>query len=170
MRKNKLFITIALLLSAVTLMQVTASQANAITDSQKRACINKWQGNLLTTQSKKNEFQATECAKSSFCVGKAFKQVDDNGNQTIVPRVDCDDPTSTSSNSPSSSSPSGCADIETSVIDCQENGGKTITNVLLQIINFLAFGVGIAVVGGIIWGGMMYASSNGDAAQIKQGK
>ena len=37
----------------------------------------------------------------------------------------------------------------------------------MQVINFLAVGVGIAVVGGIIWGGMIYASSNGDSAKTK---
>jgi len=64
----------------------------------------------------------------------------------------------------------GCANIKTSLINCDDNGGNPIISLLLQIINFLAVGVGIAVVGGITWGGMMYASSNGDAAKIKQGK
>lgn len=41
--------------------------------------------------------------------------------------------------------------------------------IIIQLINFLAVGVGIAVVGGIIWGGMLYASSNGDPSKTKQG-
>lgn len=64
---------------------------------------------------------------------------------------------------------SGCGDIQTSLIRCEGSSDNPVVNVLLQIINFLAVGVGIAVVGGIAWGGMLYASSNGDSAKAKQG-
>lgn len=62
----------------------------------------------------------------------------------------------------------GCGDIKTSIIKCNTEGGNPVMSILLQIINFLAVGVGIAVVGGITWGGMLYASSNGDAGKTKQ--
>lgn len=62
-----------------------------------------------------------------------------------------------------------CGDITTNIIDCGNKGGDPVTNLVLDIINFLAVGVGIAVVGGIIWGGLLYASSNGDPNKTKQG-
>ncbi|MEO5499435.1 MAG: hypothetical protein ABIR46_02975 [Candidatus Saccharimonadales bacterium] len=65
----------------------------------------------------------------------------------------------------------GCAGITTSpIIKCDDSGGNPILNLMLQIINFLAVGVGIAVVGGIIWGGLIYASSNGDSSKVQQAK
>ena len=63
----------------------------------------------------------------------------------------------------------GCGNVETTYIKCDDNGAGPIVNLLLQIVNFLAVGVGIAVVGGITWGGMLYASSNGDSSKAKQG-
>jgi len=64
-----------------------------------------------------------------------------------------------------------CGGVATSIISCNttpsEGGGAW--GLIVQIINFLAVGVGIAVVGGIIWGGMLYASSNGDINKSRQG-
>lgn len=65
--------------------------------------------------------------------------------------------------------PSKCGQIDTSLVNCDTNGGNPVISLVLQIINFLAVGVGIAVVGGIIWGGLLYASSNGDSSKAKQG-
>lgn len=65
----------------------------------------------------------------------------------------------------------GCAGIDTSgIIKCDDTGQGPVVNLLFQVINFMAFGVGIAVVGGIIWGGLLYASSNGDANKVQQAK
>ena len=69
-----------------------------------------------------------------------------------------------------SAAPKTCKDIKMSILECNTNHGDPILGLLLQVINFLAVGVGIAVVGGIIWGGMLYASSNGDASKVQQGK
>lgn len=63
-------------------------------------------------------------------------------------------------------------DIKTSVnFHCGNtaNGGG-VTAILLWVINFLAAGVGIAVVIGIIFGGITYMASDGDANKAKQGK
>ena len=64
----------------------------------------------------------------------------------------------------------GCAGIETSIISCGTAGSQNdgVWGIIIQVINFLAIGVGIAVVGGLVWGGMMYASSNGDSSKSKQ--
>ena len=81
------------------------------------------------------------------------------------------DPTSTSGGPKEVRTPSaGCGGIETSIIDCNSNSGNPVIGIMLTIINFLAVGVGIAVVGGIIWGGMIYASSNGDSSKVQQAK
>lgn len=66
----------------------------------------------------------------------------------------------------------GCASLEehggTSIIKCDVDGGNPVMSIVIQVINFLAVGVGIAVVGGIAWGGIVYASSNGDPGKTKQ--
>lgn len=60
--------------------------------------------------------------------------------------------------------------IETSIIDCNANNAGSISGMLLKIIDFIAIGVGIAVVGGIAWGGLIYAQSGGDAGKVKEAK
>lgn len=67
-----------------------------------------------------------------------------------------------------SAATSACKDLKTSIIECNTDGGNPLMSILIQVINFLAVGVGIAVVGGIIWGGMIYATSNGDSGKTKQ--
>ena len=68
-----------------------------------------------------------------------------------------------------------CGTAQTSIdFKCESNkgaapGANTVTSMLLTIINFLAVGVGLAVVGGIVWGAFMYASANGNASQAQQG-
>ena len=64
-----------------------------------------------------------------------------------------------------------CNGVSTSVIACDsaQSENSSVWGLLIAVINFLAVGVGIAVVGGIIWGGMLYASSNGNTNKSKQG-
>lgn len=47
------------------------------------------------------------------------------------------------------------------------DGGATnpIIVALLDIFNFLAIGVGIVVTGGIVYGGILYSTANGNASQ-----
>jgi hypothetical protein len=61
--------------------------------------------------------------------------------------------------------------IETSVLDCPDGAdGKGIIWQLLEIaVNFLAAGVGIAVVAGIVFGAITYATAAGSADQAKKG-
>jgi hypothetical protein len=63
-----------------------------------------------------------------------------------------------------------CNGVDTSFKWCANSSSNPIVDMLLVIINFMAVGVGIAVVGGIIWGGLLYASSNGDSAKVQQAK
>lgn len=68
-----------------------------------------------------------------------------------------------------------CGKTQTSVdFNCESNkndttGSLTITSLIVTIINFLAIGVGIAVVGGIVWGSLWYTTANGNAGQAQQG-
>lgn len=72
---------------------------------------------------------------------------------------------------PEVSAAGSCAGVETSgIINCDNTTDNPIINLLLVVINFLAVGVGLAVVGGIIWGGLIYASSNGDSGKVQQAK
>lgn len=63
--------------------------------------------------------------------------------------------------------------IETSIdFGCPNGaaaGANTTTSLLLTILNFLAVGVGIAVVGGIVFGGLRYATADGNASNAQQG-
>ncbi len=66
-----------------------------------------------------------------------------------------------------------CGAAQTSIdFNCAKSdkpGANTVTSLLLTIINFLAIGVGIAVVGGIVFGALRYSSANGNASHAQQG-
>lgn len=53
---------------------------------------------------------------------------------------------------------------------CNAGGASPITAILITIINFMAGGVGAAVIIGIIFGGFMYMTSDGEEAKAKQGR
>lgn len=47
-------------------------------------------------------------------------------------------------------------------------GGDTITSVLIQILNWLAVGVTLAVIGGVIYGAIMYTTAGGNPQQTQK--
>lgn len=64
---------------------------------------------------------------------------------------------------------------ETSIIEVDCNpGGDTqesgVWQLLVMALNILTAGVGIAAVGGIVWGSVIYASAQGNADQVKKAK
>lgn len=63
----------------------------------------------------------------------------------------------------------GGKSVETSVIDCPNSGRGIIWDVLSVAVNFLAAGVGLAVVAGIVFGAVTYATAAGSADQAKKG-
>ena len=64
-----------------------------------------------------------------------------------------------------------CNGVETSIdFQCNKYSSDGISLVLMYVINFMAIGVGIAVVIGIIFGGIMYAQSDGEASKAKEGQ
>jgi hypothetical protein len=62
-----------------------------------------------------------------------------------------------------------CPHKITVILKCNANGGGSIQNLLVYVVNFLALGVGLAVIAGIIFGGFLYASAAGNAEQAKRG-
>lgn len=72
-----------------------------------------------------------------------------------------------------------CGGVETSVdftMDgaykglCEADGASPISAMLLWAISIMSIGVGIAVVIGIILGGIKYAMSDGDTGKAKEGR
>lgn len=68
-----------------------------------------------------------------------------------------------------------CGGVETSIIHCDQTGGKSggVENtgawgILLVAINILTAGVGIAAVGGIVYGAILYTSAGGSPEQVKK--
>ena len=62
-----------------------------------------------------------------------------------------------------------CKGVETAIQFNCTSGGNPIVSLLLSIVNFLAIGVGIVVVGGIVWGSITYIRSNGNSSVAQQG-
>ena len=63
--------------------------------------------------------------------------------------------------------------VKTSFFGCVDKAGTGVNNPifvgLLTLFNFLAVGVGVVVVGGIIYGGILISAGGGDSARTKQG-
>lgn len=51
---------------------------------------------------------------------------------------------------------------------CSSDDVGVVESVLINLVNWLAVGVTVAVVGGIIYGAIMYTSSGGDQARAKK--
>lgn len=63
-----------------------------------------------------------------------------------------------------------CNGVETSIdLGCNDYDTDSISGIIMYVINFLAIGVGIAVLAGIAWGGFTYARAGGDTSATKQG-
>lgn len=62
-----------------------------------------------------------------------------------------------------------CNGVKTSVDFGCDPTTDPVSAIVIAVINFLAIGVGIAVVGGIVFGAVRYTSANGDTSQSQQG-
>jgi len=68
-------------------------------------------------------------------------------------------------------SAASCNGVETSVdFNCDQYNTDGVSAILMYVINFMAVGVGIAVVIGIIFGGITYAMSDGEESKTKEGR
>jgi hypothetical protein len=61
-------------------------------------------------------------------------------------------------------------EYETSIIPCSTDGQGGVLGILLLIIDILTAGIGIAAVGGIIYGAILYTTASGSMEQTKQAK
>ena len=64
---------------------------------------------------------------------------------------------------------SKCDGHDTNIISCSSAGSNGIYDLLITIVNFLAIGVGVAVLAGIVFGALLYSSASGNAEQAKRG-
>lgn len=148
-----------------------STQVYAQSQTQADKCFNEYDGKQLTQQKYENQYKKSNCpsSKDGNCKAKSVG----NGSNTYY-NISC---SKTAGQAPggndedtSGDTSTGCGGVETAYIECDATGNGSIVNMLLAIVNFIAVGVGILTVGGIIWGGMVYASSNGDANRVKQAK
>lgn len=66
-----------------------------------------------------------------------------------------------------------CGGVTTSIVNCEQSGGKDVNDtgvwgILLLAINILTAGVGVAAVGGIVYASVLYATSRGSVDQTKK--
>ena len=146
------------------------------TKAQATKCYNQYNGKELSRNSSNprvpgsspyDSFASSNCAPANNGNCTTFNVADNRV------KVECTKSASTrpeNTQGLSTKTPANCGDISTNIIKCDTNGGDPVTSLLLQLFNFAAVGVGIAVMGGIIWGGVLYASSNGDSGKVNQGK
>ncbi|MGK2896578.1 MAG: hypothetical protein ACSLEY_03200, partial [Candidatus Saccharimonadales bacterium] len=71
--------------------------------------------------------------------------------------------------------PNDCGGADTAIIKCNADNSGGITNnaiwaLLIMAINILTAGIGIAAVGGIIYGSMLYTTAGDNDGQVKQSK
>ena len=69
----------------------------------------------------------------------------------------------------------GCAGVDTSIIKCKTGTGDGIEgtgiwSLLLMAINILTAGVGVAALGGVVYGAVLYSSAGGNPEQVKKAK
>lgn len=58
-----------------------------------------------------------------------------------------------------------CGGVETSLIDCGDDG---VMGILKLVVNTLTAGIGIAAVGAIVYAGILYTTSAGSSDQTKK--
>ncbi len=66
-----------------------------------------------------------------------------------------------------------CAGVATSILDCGKESPDDITTtgiwtLLIMGINILTAGIGVAAIGGIVFGSIMYTTAGGSSEQVKK--
>lgn len=67
-----------------------------------------------------------------------------------------------------------CAGVHTAIISCSQSGkGNDVQNsgvwgLLILAINILTAGVGVAAIGGIVYGAILYTTAGGDQGKVKK--
>lgn len=70
-----------------------------------------------------------------------------------------------------------CGGVVTSLVACDQPGGQSdkiensgVWGLLLMIINIFSAGVGIAAVGGVVYGSILYTTASGSLDQVKKAR
>jgi len=68
-----------------------------------------------------------------------------------------------------------CGGVVTSLISCDQPGAKKVEDtglwgLLLLLINILTAGVGVAAVGGVVYGSVLYTTARGNLDQVKKAR
>ena len=70
-----------------------------------------------------------------------------------------------------------CGGAPTSIINCPQAGGTKakvkdtgLWGVLILVLNILSAGIGVAAVGGVVYGSIMYTTAGGSPEQVKQAR
>ena len=68
-----------------------------------------------------------------------------------------------------------CDGVVTSILSCDDGSGSSLEDtglwsLLLLVINILTAGVGVAAVGGVIYGAVLYTTSGGSVDQVKKAR
>lgn len=90
-------------------------------------------------------------------------------DNTKVDKETCDKATETVAEYRLRQAENECQGVATAFDFNCDSDTNPIVSFLLVIINFLAVGVGIVVVMGIVWGSFMYITARGNASQAQQG-
>ena len=66
-----------------------------------------------------------------------------------------------------------CAGVQTSIISCSQGGKGGVQDsglwgLLMLAINILTAGVGVAALGGIVYGAVLYTTAGGDPGRVKK--
>ena len=169
-RGLSMFAAFALLLSILASVN-TVSAADPLTEDQKYDCYTKFTGKEVNSLGTVNtylnipsdeKFADNQCAIQRICqvVSGSTIGCKKNGSGNLVTRIET---TPTSDLAPT------CADTTKTSFMWNSSGCATTGDLISQILKILALLVGIAVVIGIAWGGMLYATSDGNAGKAQQG-
>ena len=63
-----------------------------------------------------------------------------------------------------------CAGAYKSVISCDGEGSTALINIVKQVIQILTAGVGVAAVGAVIFGAVLYTTSEGSPDKVKKAR
>ncbi len=184
-------------ISALAALSLPATPARALTDSQKKACYEKWAGRTSTgtngtTKYNEANFKKDDCAsnKNGSCKivryndgatlhcqrsdgkydnGSAGFGGTDGGSDTGDTGDDGTDTPITSSNVDGDD----CGGVKTAIIKCDaKNSGDLEDNgvwaLLIIALNVLTAGVGIIAIAGIVYGAVLYTTAEDKADQVKK--
>jgi hypothetical protein len=179
MTKRIIIASLFLLVGSFLQLIPLSQNAAALTEEQWQECRDKYQSLTLGNGAAEEQQQAWDDFTASDCY------VDQGGNCSFIAvgegsfvyqKADC--PISDKyikEKEASDAAHSRCGGVQTSIIECDANNGGGLKDngvwaLLLIAINILTAGIGIAAVGGVVYGSILYTSAGDNEAQVKQAK